>query len=336
MHHHKSITPEPEQRAASPCDISFAGWWQILKRVWKELKNDRVSFVAAGIAFYLILSLVPALGAVMSIYGLIADQSDVERQLGSIKHLMPVDVSDLIAVELQRFANDDIAAGWGLLLGLILAFWGGSKAMNAMVTSMNVAYEEPDGRSFLRRKSLELGLTVCGVIFAVVVMFLLAVVPAVMAYLELGHATELVITVFRWLLLALAAMTGLSVIYRFAPYRRRAKWRWVTYGSCLGTLLWVAASAILTWYTSTIGDYSKTYGSLGAIVLLHLWFYVTGFVIMLGAELNSEMELQTVHDTTHGEDRPMGKRGAYVADHVAQSGEDITIDHPTQTKSPHQ
>lgn len=318
-HEPQMIEKEEAQR---PRDISARGWMQIAKRVWAELKSDRVNFTAAGIAFYLMLAMVPALGAVMSVYGLVADRADVERQLQQADQIIPGEVMDLVAVELKRLAGNDLAAGWGLVLGLGLAFWGGSKAMHALVTSMNVAYGEPDGRKFVKRKSLELVLTVCGVFFVILVLSLLAVVPAMMAYIQLGPLTQTLISISRWLLMFIAVMTWLAIIYRFAPYRRKAKWRWVTWGSFLGALLWILASALLTWYTSAFGDYSKTYGSLGAIVLLLLWFYMTGYSIMLGAELNSEMELQTTCDTTRGQDLPMGERGAYVADHVA----DLTVE----------
>jgi len=304
--------------AVTPKEIPKRGWWAILKRVYAELQKDRVNFVAAGIAFYMMLAMVPALGALMSIYGLVADPGDVERQLAEAEEVVPAAVIELVGVELKRLASNDAAAGWALVVGLVLSLWGGSKAMDALITSMNVAYNELDGRNFVKRKLLGLGLTLGGVFFVVFVMTMLVVTPTVLAYVDLGWVTEVLITGARWVLMFGGVMVWLSVIYRFAPNRRNAKWRWVTWGSFLATLIWLVASAGLTWYASSFGNYSATYGSLGAIVLLLLWFYVTGYSVMLGAELNSEMELQTAEDSTVGGDRPMGERGAFVADHVGE------------------
>lgn len=304
--------------AVTPCEFPRRGWWAILKRVHAEMKRDRVNFVAAGIAFYMMLAMVPALGALMSIYGLVADTGDVERQLVEMKEVVPADVIGLLEVELKRLAGNDKVAGWGLVLGLGLSLLGGSKAMDALITSMNVAYSEPDSRGFVKRKLLGLGLTLGGVFFVIFVMTLLVVTPTVLAYVDLGWVTRVLLAVARWVLMFLAVMVWLSVIYRYAPNRRNAKWRWVTWGSVVATLIWMLASAGLTWYASSFGNYSATYGSLGAIVLMLLWFYVTGFSVMLGAELNSEMELQTKEDSTVGRDRPMGERGAFVADNVGE------------------
>lgn len=307
--------------AERPKEIPKRGWMEILKRVWGELKKDRVNFVAAGIAFYMMLAMVPALGALMSIYGLVADPADVERQLAEANEVVPADVIELVGGEMKRLAENDEAAGWGLVVGLALSLWGASKAMDALITSMNVAYEEVDTRNFVKRKLLGLGLTLGGVFFVIFVMGLLVVTPTVLAYAQVGWLVEILVTVARWVLMFGAVMVWLSVIYRFAPNRRNAKWCWVTWGSFVATFIWLIASAGLTWYAASFGNYSATYGSLGAIVLLLLWFYVTGYSIMLGAELNSEMELQTRVDSTVGRDLPMGDRGAYVADHLGSDGE---------------
>lgn len=258
--------------------------------VWEEFKSERVNFIAAGVAFYLLVALVPGLGVVMAIYGLVADPADVERQLLSLHVVLPGDVLDILKQELKSLALDNKAAGWGLLLGICLALYSGSKAMSAVITSMNVVFHQPDGRGFFRKKFLAIGLTLCGVLFFSLLIALLIGVPAVVNYIDLKWGTKILLSVLRWIVLLGVMMLWMSVIFRFAPYDRRVKWKWVSWGTFTGTIMWLVASAALTWYASAFSNFNKTYGSLGAIVLLLFWFYMTGFSLMVGARVDAVRE----------------------------------------------
>ena len=306
------------RRADAPHEIPKAGWRDILLRVKKEIANDRVGFVSAGVAFYILLGLIPTLVAVISIYGFFADPADVESQLSRLTGILPSEAMDLLKGELKRVAEQDTAAGFGALIGIALALWGGSQAMRALIIAMNVAYDEEDGRGFLKQKILGLALTLAAALFAVVVVILLVALPMLLGLVGLESATETVINVLRWPAMFALAMVWFAFLYRYAPYRENAKWRWVTWGAFIATLLWMVGSALFSVYVANFGNYSKSYGSLGAIILLLLWFYLSAFALILGAEINSEMEHQTAKDSTTGPPKPRGQRGAYVADDVGK------------------
>ncbi len=312
-----TMEAHPRGRSAEkPTEIPKRGWIDIALRVKAEVAEDRASFVSAAVAFYILMGLVPTLGVVVSLYGLVADPSDVTRQVKELGGLVPPDALKLIDTELTRVASSDKAAGIGAIIAILIAIWGGSKAMDALVTAMNIAYGERDRRGFIKSKLVGLGLTLGAAVFIVVAVGLLVVTPIALNFLGLGRFAEGFIAFVRWPILFAIATVAISTLYRFGPDRKDAKWRWVTPGSLVATALWVLASAGLSYYAVNFSDYSASYGSLGAIVLLLLWFYLTGFAIILGAELNSEMELQTAKDTTTGFPKPMGRRGAYVADNL--------------------
>ncbi len=304
--------------AATPTDIPAHGWWQIAKRVFAEIGRDRVSIISAGVAFYMMLALVPAIGSVIAVYSLISDPSDVQEQLNALSGVVPPDALELIDSELTEIVGREAIAGWGLVIGVCITLWGASKAMDALVIALNVAYNEEDKRNFVTRKGVGLGLTMAAVLFFVIVILLIGGVPAILAFAGLDSDTETILSLLRWPVILVAAMTGIAILYRYGPSRKNAKWRWITPGSVIAASIWMLASVGLSWYAGSFGDYSKSYGSLGAVVLLLLWFYLSGFIVMLGAEINAEMELQTAKDTTTGEPVPIGDRGAFVADNVAQ------------------
>ena len=303
--------------AATPSEISALGWWQIVKRVIAEIGRDRVSIISAGVAFYMMLAMVPAIGSVIAVYSLVSDPGDVQEQLDTLSGVVPPDALELIDSELTDVVGRESVAGWGLAVGMFITIWGASKAMDALIIALNVAYNEKDKRNFVTRKLVGLGLTLAAVLFFVITVLLIGGVPAVLAFAGLDSKTETILSLLRWPAILLAAMTGIAILYRYGPSRKNAKWRWITPGSAIAAVVWVLASVGLSWYAGNFGDYSKSYGSLGAVVLLLLWFYLSGFIVMLGAEINSEMELQTAKDTTTGEPVPIGGRGAFVADNVA-------------------
>lgn len=303
--------------AESPEEIPPSGWWQIVKRVYHEISRDRVSLISAGVAFYMMVALVPTIGTVIALYSLVSDPSDVQEQMVNLRGVVPPDALALINTELTQLVERESVAGWGLAISLLITLWGASKAMDALITALNIAYSEPDSRNFVTRKLVGLWLTAAAVIFFVVVVLGIAALPAILAAAGIDSATEKIVILLRWPILFVSAVIGLAILYRFAPARKNARWRWITPGSIFAASIWVLASIGLSWYVSNFGDFGKAYGSLGAVVLLLLWFYLTGFIVMVGAEINAETELQTARDTTTGPAKPMGKRGAFVADHVA-------------------
>lgn len=305
--------------AAGPAEIPPRGWWQITRRVVAEIGRDRVGIISAGVAFYMMLAMVPAIGSVIAVYSLVSDPGDVQDQLDTLSGVVPPDALELIDAELTEIVGRESIAGWGLVIGIGITLWGASKAMDALIIALNVAYNEASRRNFVARKLVGLSLTLAAVLFFVVMLLLIGGVPAVLAFTGLDAQTETIFSLLRWPVILLAAMTGLAILYRYGPSRKNARWRWISPGSAIAACIWVLASVGLSWYANNFGDYNKSYGSLGAVVLLLLWFYLSGFIVMLGAEINAEMELQTARDTTTGKPAPIGKRGAFVADNVADA-----------------
>lgn len=287
-------------------------------RVKKELADDRASFIAAGVAFYLLMGLVPTIGAVVAIYGIVADASDVTAMAADLEGVVPPEALDLIREQMVWIASQDDAAGFAALLGIGIAIWGASKAIDAMMISLNVAYDEKETRGFLRRKFTGLALTFGLALFVVVAVALLVAAPVALEFVGLGKVGELAINILRWPALFVAASLAIAALYRWAPSRATPEWRWISIGSVVATFVWLAASAGFSWYASAFGNYNESYGSLGAVILLLFWFYLTGFAIILGAEINAEIEHQTVTDTTTGMEEPLGERGAHVADTVGE------------------
>lgn len=302
------------RQASAPHEIPPLGWKDIALRVKEEMARDRVGFVAAGVAFYLFLGLIPSIGAAVAIYGLVADPADVESQLSAFQGLVPAEALDLIEGELERVASDTGTASFAAFFGILLALWGGAKAIDALIKAMNVAYDEQDRRNFIQRKLVAMAMTTGAILFAIIALSLLAAGPSILEFIGLGRFASTVISIARWPALCVAAILWLAVIYRYLPARSSPKWQWVTWGSAIATLLWIVGSLLFTLYAANFADYSKSYGSLGALILLLTWLYLSAFVVIFGAEINAEIEHQTARDSTVGEEKPMGERGAYVAD----------------------
>lgn len=312
-------TDHDDQRgreADSPQEIPARGWLDILKRTVKQLKSDNVPIVAAGVAFYVFLALVPALIAVISVYGLVAEPADVQRQLESALAALPPEAADLVLDQVQTIVEQGRASlGLGLLVSVVVALLAASKGMLAMVTALNIAYDEDETRKFLRLRGLALLLTVGAAVAAVLGVGGMVVVANLAEVL--GTFGELVVTVVRWPVLAALAALILAVLYRYAPDRDPAAWRWVSPGAVAATLLWLIASVGFSLYVRNFGSYNETYGSLAAVVVLLLWLFLTAYAVVFGAELDSEAERQTAKDSTQGPGEPLGRRRAYAADTVA-------------------
>ncbi len=320
------------QTADSPAQIPPHGWRQVLKRTAKECQADQITFVSAAIAFYLMLGFVPLIGAVVSIYGLIADPDDVQKQTEQLQGVVPGEVLQLVQSQLTRLSQST-TAGWASILAILLALWGGSAAMNALINGLNIAYDETEKRGFLKTKLTSLGLTLVSVLVIVGTAAVAVIAPLLLQFARLPAIAEGLIRWATWPVLLVVASLWMSMLYRFGPCRDRPKWRWVSWGGSFAALLWLLVSAGFSFYVSNLGNYEASYGSLGAIIILLLWFYISGLAALLGAELNAELEHQTVRDSTQGTPQPPGQRGAFVADDV--SGDSTKTARPQPpTRSP--
>lgn len=310
-------TPARGRAAATPTAIPTRGWKDILWRTYAEIMEDRVTSVGAGVAYYAILALFPFLSAFISIYGLVLDPTTVESHLDLLRGVLPASALDLLGAEMHRLAvKPGGALGFSFVVSVALALWSANTGMKAMFDALNVAYDEKEKRSFIRLTAITLLFTVGAIAFLAAVIAVVVAIPIVLSFVGLGGAADLVVRIGRWpLLLALVAF-AIAILDRYGPSRTAARWRWVTPGSVLSALLFVVVSIGFSWYTSNFGSYDQTYGSIGAVAVFMVWIWIVAVIVLAGAELNAEIEHQTLRDSTVAPVRPIGERGARMADTV--------------------
>ena len=310
--------------------MSWRDWWNVLKRTWAEAGDDNIGLIAAGTAFYGFAAIVPLLASVVLIYGLVADTATVVANIRALFNVLPDDAARVIADQLATVVGtSEGKKGFGLVVALGIALYGGTKGASSIVTALNIAYEERETRGFIRLNLLAFAITAGAVVLALVA----ALSMAAFALLDslIPGAPDIVLLAIRLVSYTVLACLGVSAaacLYRFGPNRHKAKWAWLTPGSLAATVVWMAATIGFGVYVSRFGNYGATYGSLSAVVILLTWLWLSAYVFLLGAELNSELEHQTTRDTTTGEAAPMGLRGAAVADTVAMT------DTPAEAPSP--
>ena len=301
--------------ADAPTEIPPEGWKDVFVRTKTEVKQDRVPMLSAAVAFYSLLAIVPAMVAIVSFYGLLADPSDIDRQVSDWLGSAPQEVRELIAAQLTSITeNAGTAAGIGVVIGILAALWSASSGMGHLVEAINIAYDEEETRGWVKRRLLAVLLTLGATIFIVVAVGLIAILPAALADTGLGTASRVVVGIVRWLVLFAGMIAALSVLYRYAPDREDPKWRWASPGAIVATIMWLLASVLFSIYTANFAKYNETYGTLGAVVVVMLWLFLTALAVIVGAELNAELERQTARDSTTGAERPMGTRDAHAAD----------------------
>jgi membrane protein len=307
----------PGVHAEKPTQIPAKGWLQIVKRAWAENSADNMPIIGAGVAFFAFLALFPALIATISLYGLVASPETVSRQIQSLSGQLPQEAQTLLSDQLNNIVdNSGGALTVSLIISILAALWSAASGTGNLITAVNLAYDEVETRSFVKRKALALALTLGAIVFVLITIALIAVVPAVLDALPLGIVGTILAQVLRWGLL-LGLMAGaLSVLYRVAPNRDAPKFRWVSLGSIVVTVIWAVVSLLFSLYVNNFGSYDKTYGAIAGVIVLMLWLQLTCFLVLLGAEINSEAEHQTAADTTEGEPQPMGQRDATMADEL--------------------
>lgn len=283
-------------------------------------RRNRLLAVAAGVVFYGLLALFPAITALVSSYALFVDAKSINDHLGFLSTFLPEGTFSIVQDQVNRvLAKGDMKLSWAFGFSLLLALWSANGGMKAIIDALNVVYDEKEKRSFIALNALSLAFTVAGVVAILIAGALVIVAPVAFQMIGFGEQTELLIKVGRWPALAILLLLALAVLYRFAPSRRSPKWRWISIGSVVATLTWMAGSALLSYYLSNFGHYDATYGSLGTAIALMIWMWMSTIVILFGAELNSEIEHQTLIDSTAEKPRPLGERGAKMADTVGAS-----------------
>jgi membrane protein len=304
--------------ADTPSEIPARGWKDILVRVYREISDDRVMAIAAGVTFYVLLAIFPAVAALVSIYGFFADPQTIAEHLNEVSAFLPAGAVEIIGEQINRVvAQGEATLGATFLIGIAVSLWSANAGIKALIDALNVVYDETEKRSFIKLNALSLAFTIGIIGFMLVALGAMVVLPVILNYVGLGGVAETIIKLLRWPILLLGVGLGIACIYRYGPSRDKAKWRWITSGSALASIMWLAASILFSWYAANFGSYNETYGSLGAAIGFMMWIWLSTIVILLGAEL----EHQTARDTTEGPPRPLGGRGATMSDTVGEASQ---------------
>lgn len=306
--------------AIHPLQIPWRGWFDILWRTYREMNSDRVLSIAGGVAFFVLLAIFPAISALVSAYGLFFNPSTIANNLSLLNDVVPGNVLAIVHDQANRIAsNSGRALSTGLIVGIFVSLWSALSGVKAMIDALNVIYEHPEGRSFLRLNLVAFAFTLAGFGTFLLAIVAVVVMPLILSPIGLGNLTETLTRIGRWPALLLFLLIGLAFLFRYGPHRRAARWQWVSVGSVFAAVTWIIASVLFSWYLTNFANYNATYGSLGAVAGLMIWLWISTTVVLLGAELNAEIEHQTARDSTVGAEKPLGSRGAVMADTVGAS-----------------
>jgi membrane protein len=308
---------ERGRSATGPSEIPWPGWKDILLRVYHRLSRDRILLISAGVTFYLILAIFPGIAALVSIYGLFFDPRTMVSHLDMVASVAPGGAIDVLRDQLTRLGQQSgTALGLSFLFGLAVALWSATSGVKAIFDGLNVAYEEEEKRSFVRLTAVALMFTFALIAFVILTLAAVVAVPVALRHLPFAGATGVILNFARWPVLFVLLAFALSGFYRYGPSRAEPQWRWITWGSAFATILWLTVSVLFSWYVANFGSYNKTYGSLGAIVGFMTWVWLSVIVVLAGAQLNAEIEHQTARQSTSGPSKPLGARGAKMADTI--------------------
>ena len=303
--------------AETPSEIPAPEWKDILWRVYRGISENRILLVAAGVTFYALLAIFPGIAALISIYGLFADPASVANHLDTVASVAPGGAIDVLREEMTRLASQGgTKLGVSFIVSLAISLWTANSGVKAIFDALNIVYGEEEKRSFLKLNAVTLFVTLGIVAFILLTLAAVVAIPVALTYIPLPGVTALIVKIGRWPILFALVTLALAVIYKYGPSRTEPRWRWITWGSVFAAVAWLAASALFSWYVANFGTYNKTYGSLGAIIGFMIWIWISIIVVLVGAKLNEEMEHQTALESTAGQPKPLGRRGARMADTV--------------------
>lgn len=286
-------TGKPGAGADSPTDIPAPGWWNITKRVFHGISEDRIVAISAGVAFFVLLAIFPGIAGLISLYGLFADPAAINEHLDTLAGVVPQGGMDILRDQIESLTSQPPKAlGLALIGGLGISLWSANGGMKAMIDALNVVYHEHEKRNFFKLTAASLLMTFASIAFIIVSLTTITVIPVILGYLGLSGSTEFLIRIARWPLLLVAVSLFIAAIYRFGPCHSEPHWRWITPGSLFAAIGWLVVSLLFSWYAENFGSYNKTYGSLGAVIGFMTWLWLSTIVIMIGAKLNAEVEHQ--------------------------------------------
>jgi membrane protein len=307
--------PGRGREAETPTEIPARGWKDVLWRVYEEFGQDRIMSVAAGVTYYALLAIFPAIAALVSIYGLFSDPATINQHLTSLSGVMPGGAVEIIGEQVTRIASQGSGTlGISFAISLLISLWSANAGMKAIFDALNIVYDEEEKRGFVALNLQALAFTLGAIVFVIVAITGIVVLPIVLEFIGLGSGVEWLLSLARWPVLLAAVVLILALIYRYGPSRERAEWKWVTPGGVGAAVLWLAGSMLFSWYVSNFGSYNETYGSLGAVIGFMTWIWISTIIVLVGAEINAEIEHQTAKDTTAEGEKPLGSRGAKMAD----------------------
>jgi membrane protein len=305
----------------NPFQIRWEGWKQILWRTYEQIDEDRLLAIAAGVVFFGLLAIFPAITALVSFYGLFANPSTISANLQTLALMLPEGSFEIVQDQVGRvLAKGNTELGATFLFGLALAIWSANAGVKAIMDALNVVYDEREKRSFLKLNLVSLAFTTGGIVALLLMVAAVVAFPLVLDHLGLGPESKLIISLARWPLLFLILWGALGLLYRFGPSREHPRWEWLNAGTLAAAFLWIAGSSLLSWYLSNFANYNTTYGSLGAAIGLMVWMWMSAIIVLWGAELNSEIERQMAMDTTAKGPKPLGAGEAAVADTACVPG----------------
>ena len=304
--------------ATHPLQIPWPGWKDILWRSYVAMNGNRLLAIAGGVAFFVLLAIFPAITALVSAYDLFFNAATITNHLSLMQDVVPDNVLGLVREQGERTASHGGTLSIGIIAGILVAFWSAMSGVKAVIDALNVIYEQREQRSFIKLNAMALIFTLGGFAGFLVVVAAVVVLPLALSSIGLANATATLMRVLRWPALFVILLVSLSVLYRYAPDRRTPRWQWVSIGSLIATVMWIIVTYLFSWFLANFANYNATYGSLGAVVGLMMWLWISTIVVLLGAELNAEIERQTARNSTVGAEKPLGSRGAAVADTVGQ------------------
>jgi len=307
--------------ARFPWDIPALGWKDILWRAYRGVTHDRLPQMAGGVTFYLLLATFPAIAAFVSLYGIFSDVDTVEKHLEQMSTVFPRDAVNLIGEQMIRLATQRHATlSAAFAVSTLISVWSANAGMKSLFDGINIAYEQPERRSYLHRTLITYAATLSTLVFLSGLTVLALAAPVFLHGRSFGDLRSWW-PQLRWLVTYAIAAVVFTLLYRFGPsrVRARARWRWVACGGAAAALLWMGGSLGFSWYVNNFTHFGVTYGSIGAVIGFMLWVWFSVMVLLVGAEFNAEIEHQTACDTTGGPPAPLGERGAVMADSVGRA-----------------